>query len=255
MVYGEAQVFKTISHMVVNSGAIARYSRIVVRSGGLARRNLRCEVVFHCGISRPLSRWFSAAIMAITATIVFGWKNPTIPLLVNCWVGSFPLSFSFWKWRLGFILLIVSIGLSSPSFLLFRRPSNFRRWQDWQCQDRRQWRDRWRQDRWQQSEFQWQQFVLPLFFSFFPPSPFVLYCFRSSISLLFALSPLLFIYFFPSIFCFPFGLDIYEDWLWLCVSRLWNGLWFMTFHYWWLMSLIVDDFLFLNIFICYINSW
>ena len=133
-------------------------------------------------------------------------------------------------------LVTLSIGLSTPSVFLFQQHSNFR-------------------PRW----FEFPAMALcssSLYFFFFPPISLCSLVLPSSIPLLFAVSALLFTYFLPSIFCIPLGLNIYAlDWWWLCVFRLWNGLWFMTFHYWWWMTLIVDDFLFLHIYICYINSW
>ena len=142
---------------------------------------LQCGAVFRCSVSRRFA-----------IAIVFECENPIIPPFFNCLASSLPFSFSFWKWRLGLILLLypvtLSIGLSSPSFLLFRWPSNFWRQQD--CR-RLDWR--------RQSEFP----VAAVCFSslFFPPISLCSLFLPSSIPLLSAVSPSIYL-FFPFYFLF-----------------------------------------------------
>ena len=132
---------------------------------------------------------------SFAAAILLGCKNPIMPPFLNHLAHSLPFSFSFWKWRLGFILLLypvtLSIGLSPPSFLHFWRPSNFLRW-----------RDRWQQDRRRRSEFPAAAFCSSsLFFSCFLPSLFVL-CFFHLIPLFYLLFLPFYLFIFPLYFLF-----------------------------------------------------
>ena len=109
---------------------------------------------------------------------------------------------------LSVLFLCINRSLSPLTPLTLRQSSNLRRQ-----------RGRWLLDRQQQSEFPAvtvcsSSLSLSLslslsIFSFFPPISLRSLFLPSSIPILFAVSALLFTYFFPSIFCFPLGLNIY----------------------------------------------